>query len=245
MMLCIYRRSKVVMIVTAQTESQYKPRDIVSSVTATPLALLSPLLTGLGLAYNDNQISISSLCRLTREHTLAAVVSAPLVTSLLTPISSLSSTGGARLSGMASSRLTVGSISRVSGVLSVSIGLHSVHALSTTSIQPNAFSSSLPPGTHHRRRVIPHHPHPRLLHAHCRTRTRRSNRPSSSPTLLVLAPGTLDGSTMNWVVLQVDNGLSGVFVGVELDEGEAAVGLHADFDDVSVSLRDHNSSLSI
>ena len=41
---------------------------------------------------------------------------------------------------------------------------------------------------------------------------------------------------MHRVVLQVDDGLSGVLVCVEFDESETSVGLHTDLDDISVSL---------
>ena len=41
---------------------------------------------------------------------------------------------------------------------------------------------------------------------------------------------------MNRVVLQVDDRLSGMLVRVQFDESEAPIGLHADLDDVPVSL---------
>lgn len=62
---------------------------------------------------------------------------------------------------------------------------------------------------------------------------RRSVRP-------VLAPRTLEAATVNHRAGEVGDGVGGVLVRVELDEGEAAIGLHADLDDVAEALEERD-----
>lgn len=54
----------------------------------------------------------------------------------------------------------------------------------------------------------------------------------------VLAPAALDGTTMHHLPLQLDDSHSGVLVCVELDEGEPAISLHADFREIPDGLEE-------
>lgn len=74
------------------------------------------------------------------------------------------------------------------------------------------------------------------VHAVAGLRRRRARR-SVGP---VLAPRALEAAAVHHRAVEVDDGVGSVLVRVELDKGEAAVGLHADLDDVAEALEERD-----